>query len=105
MNITLDGKTFPVRANMRAWKNFEDETGAKVSQIDTNDVTKMPMLVYYFVKEGCAKQGMKFDMPMDEFLSLIEVSDLAMLAEVVEQSMSPQGEKKAMTEANLVGTK
>ena len=105
MTITLDGKTFPVRATMRAWKNFEDATGVKVSQIESDDVTKIPTLVYYFVQEGCTKQGMKFDMALDDFLGLIEISDLEALSKVVEASMSPKSEKKTTEQVSSVGMK
>ena len=105
MTVTLDGKTFPVRATMRAWKNFEEATGVKVSQIASDDVTKIPTLVFYFVQEGCAKQGMQFDMSLDDFLNLIEISDLQKLSEVVEESMSPKSEKKTTEVLNSVGTK
>ena len=76
MTITLEGKTFPVRASMRAWKNFEKATGCKVTGIDAEDVTKMPKLLYYFVQEGCLKQGMQFKMDVDDFLGMIDVQDL-----------------------------
>ena len=106
MTITLDKQTFPVRANMRAWRNYERETGNKVASIDAEDVTAMPELLYYFVQEGCKRQGMKFEMPVDEFLGLIEVGDLPQVVEIIEQSMG--GEKKTETtesKAHLNGTK
>ena len=106
MNITLDNQTFPVRANMRAWRNYERETGNKVASIDAEDVTAMPELLYYFVQEGCKRQGMKFEMPVDEFLVLIEVGDLPQVVGIIEQSMC--GEKKTKTtdsKAHLNGTK
>lgn len=106
MNITLDNQTFPVRANMRAWRNYERETGNKVASIDAEDVTAMPELLYYFVEEGCKRQGMKFEMLVDDFLGLIEVGDLPKVVEIIEQSMG--GEKKTKTtdsKAHLNGTK
>ena len=107
MTITLDGKTFPVRASMRAWKNFESETGCKVANIDSEDVTRVPELMYYFVKEGCTKQGMSFDMTLDDFLGLIEVQDLSELSRVVQASLSGDTKKKPETakEVSLNGTK
>ena len=93
MTITLDNQTFPVRASMRAWRNFENETGHKVAKIDSEDVTMMPELLYYFVQEGCRKQGMKFELSVDDFLGLIDVADLTNVMKVIEESMSPGGEK------------
>ena len=39
MTITLDNQTFPVKANMRAWRAFEVATGNKVATLDSEDVT------------------------------------------------------------------
>ena len=97
MTITLDNQTFPVRASMRAWRNFENETGHKVAKIDSEDVTMMPELLYYFVQEGCRKQGMKFELSVDDFLGLIDVADFTNVMKVIEESMSPDGEKKTRT--------
>ena len=47
---------------MRAWRKFEEATGKKVAEVDSNDVTLIPELVYYFVQEGCKSQGMAFEM-------------------------------------------
>ena len=44
MTITLDNQTFPVKANMRAWRAFERATGNKVATLDSEDVTMMPEL-------------------------------------------------------------
>ena len=109
MTITLEGKTFPVRASMRAWKNFEKATRCKVTGIDAEDVTKMPELLYYFVQEGCLKQGMQFKMDVDEFLGMIDVTDLPSLMLVVQEAMGGGEQKKTeVTEdssAHLNGTK
>jgi len=107
MNITLDNQTFPVKANMRAWRNFERATGHKVAGIDSEDVTLMPELLYYFVEEGCRKQGMKFEMQVDDFLGLIDVGDLAAVMQVIEESMSPQKKTETTdeTKSHLNGMK
>jgi hypothetical protein len=94
MTITLDNQTFPVRASMRAWREFENATGQKVSKIQDDDVTAMPELLYYFVAEGCRKQNMTFEMSVDDFLGLIQVGDLPEIVKVIRDSMSPDGEKK-----------
>lgn len=95
IKIELDGKTFPVRATMRAWKRFEDNTGKKVAEVDSNDVTLIPELVYYFVQEGCKSQGMAFEMDVDDFLGLIEIADLPALSATVAECMGVQKKTKA----------
>ncbi|NCW67518.1 MAG: hypothetical protein EBV86_02955 [Marivivens sp.] len=95
IEIKLDGKTFPVRATMRAWKRFEDNTGKKVAEVDSNDVTLIPELVYYFVQEGCKAQGMAFEMDVDDFLGLIEIADLPALSKTVADCMGTQKKTRA----------
>lgn len=95
IEIKLDGKTFPVRATMRAWKRFEDNTGKKVAEVDSNDVTLIPELVYYFVQEGCKAQGMAFTMDVDDFLGLIEIADLPALSKTVAACMGTQKKTRA----------
>lgn len=106
MNITLDNQTFPVKANMRAWRSFERATGNKVATLDSEDVTMMPELLFYFVQEGCRKQGMEFKMEIDDFLGLVDVTDLPAVMKVIEESMSPEKKTaKTSQEIHLNGTK
>jgi hypothetical protein len=68
----------------------------------------MPELLYYFVQEGCKRQGMTFELSVDDFLGLIDVGDLPEVMKVIEQSMSPGDEKKTPakeTENHLNGMK
>ena len=95
IEIKLDGKTFPMRATMRAWKKFEDATGKKVASVDAEDITAIPELIYYFVQEGCKSQGMKFEMSVDDFFGMIEVADLPALSEAVQKVMGGQKKTKA----------
>lgn len=95
VEIKLDGKTFPIRATMRAWRKFEDATGKKVADVDSNDVTLIPELVYYFVQEGCKSQGMAFEMDVDDFLGLIEIADLPALSKTVADCMGTQKKTRA----------
>ena len=99
MNITLNNKSYPVKATLRAWRNFEKATGVKVVEVDASDVTLIPELVYYFVVDGCAAQGMDFNLSVDEWLGLIEVQDLPKLIAVMEEAMGGNskagGKKKA----------
>ena len=99
MTITLDNKSYPVKATMRAWRKFEKATGVKVIEVDASDITLIPELIYYFVVDGCLAQGMAFSMEVEEWLGLIEVNDLPKLIAVMEEAMGgnskASGKKKA----------
>ncbi len=57
MTITLDGRTFPVKANMRAWRSFEQATGHKVANIDSEDVTLMPELLFTLCRRAAKSRA------------------------------------------------
>jgi len=103
MNITLDNKSYPVKATLRAWRNFEKATGVKVVEVDASDVTLIPELIYYFVVDGCSAQGMEFNLSVDEWLGLIEVQDLPKLVKVMELAIGgdPKAKSKKKVKANL----
>lgn len=79
---------------MRAWRNFEKATGVKVTEVDSNDITLIPELIFYFVQEGCKAQGMKFTMAVDDWLGEIEVTDLPLLVEAMAEVMGGSNDKK-----------
>ena len=101
MNITLENRSYPVRATMRAWRAFETATGVKVTEVDAADVTLIPELVYYFVVDGCKNQGMDFTMSVDDWLGLITVEDLPKLVEVMEVAMGG-GKKKTKAAKKVI---
>ena len=88
MDIELNNQRYPIKATLRAWRNFEKATGVKVVEVDASDVTLIPELIYYFVVDGCAAQGMEFNLSVDQWLGLIEVQDLPKLVKVMEEAMS-----------------
>ena len=94
MNITLDNKSYPVKATMRAWRKFEKATGVKVVEVDASDITLIPELIYYFVVDGCLSQGMEFSLEVEEWLGLITVQDLPKLIAVMEEAMGGNSETK-----------
>lgn len=98
MDITLDNKSYPVKATMRAWRNFEKATGVKVVEVDASDLTLIPELIYYFVVDGCAAQGMEFTMEVDEWLGLITVQDVPQLVKVMEEAMGGNTSDEKKTE-------
>lgn len=98
MDITLDNKSYPVKATMRAWRNFEKATGVKVVEVDASDLTLIPELIYYFVVDGCAAQKMEFTMEVDEWLGLITVQDVPQLVKVMEEAMGGSSTEEKKTE-------
>tara|TARA_R100001163_G_C5065106_1_gene202918 strand:- start:15 stop:323 length:309 start_codon:yes stop_codon:yes gene_type:complete len=94
MEITIGKRTYPMRATMLAWRNFEKATGVKVTEVDAADVTLIPELIYYFVKAGCEAQGMRFTMDVEKWLNDIEVTDLPILVEAMTEVMGGKQNKK-----------
>ncbi len=93
MEITIGKRIYPMRATMRGWRKFEKNTGVKVTEVDSNDITLIPELIFYFVQEGCTAQGMQFTMEVDEWLGEIEVTDLPVLVEAMAAVMGSSKKK------------
>lgn len=102
MKITLDNKSYPVKATMRAWRKFEKATGVKVVEVDASDITLIPELIYYFVVDGCLSQGMEFSLEVEEWLGLITVQDLPKLIAVMEEAMGGSSETKGKKKMKTV---
>ena len=80
---------------------FISEIAESLVSRNNNDITLIPELVYYFVKDGCAAQGMKFTMDVEEWLGQIEVTDLETIAAVLVEVMGASSEKKTkLTKVN-----
>ena len=93
MKLTLSGKEFTVRCDMRALANAKREAGIEIGKL-TDDVVEIGTLVFYMAQSGAKHADVPFKWEVDDFLGLIEVQDLEALAEAVGALLGGEGEKK-----------
>lgn len=93
MKLTLSGKEFTLRCDMRALANAKREAGIEIGKLN-DDVIEIGTLVYYMAQSGHKHAGVPFDWETDDFLGLIELQDLEALAEAVGALLGGEGEKK-----------
>lgn len=70
--INVGGKMLPCRMTMGAMRQFKRETGHDVSQLQTNDLDGLVMLVYCCVASACRADGADFSMDVDDFADRLE---------------------------------
>jgi hypothetical protein len=83
--ITVDGKTYPLRATMRAWRDFETQSGVKMAEIAEADVTRVPELLWHCAAAGCRKDKKEFDITLDEWMDAITTDDLVEMQETIQE--------------------
>ena len=83
VKITVDGVTYPLRASMKAWKEFETNTGTRMAEIGEADITKVPELLYYCAAAGARKEGNKFEVTLDDWMDAITTDDIVDMQEAI----------------------
>ena len=94
MKLTLSGKEFTLRCDMRALANAKREAGIELSKL-SDDVVEIGTLVYYMAKSGAKSADVPFKWSVDDFLGLIELGDLEALGEAVAGMLNTGTEKKS----------
>ena len=83
--ITIDGKTYPLRATMRAWRDFETQSGVKMAEIAEADVTRVPELLWHCAAAGCRKDKKDFHITLDDWMDAITTDDLVEMQETIQE--------------------
>lgn len=93
MKLTLSGKEFTLRCDMRALANAKREAGIEIGKL-SDDVVEIGTLVYYMAQSGAKHADVPFKYAIDDFLGLIDISDLNDLADAVSGMLGVGTEKK-----------
>lgn len=95
MKVTLSGKEFTLRCDMRALANAKKESGIDISELK-EDAVQIGTLVYYMAQSGAKFSGVPFDYDLDDFLGLIDMADMeAMTTALVALLGGTDSQKKA----------
>lgn len=94
MKILLGENVFPLRADMLAIKNAQEEHGVEIQNLDGGSLVHVGTMMFHFARRGCETQRVAFELTLDEFLGLIEVSQIEYLAQVLTSLMEGDTEKK-----------
>jgi hypothetical protein len=95
MKLTLSGKEFTLRCDMRALANAKREQGIEIGKLSDGDVIEIGTLVYYMAQSGAKYADVPFKYSLDDFLGLIDLQDLETLAEAVGAMLGGGSQKKA----------
>lgn len=93
MKLTLSGKEFTLRCDMRALANAKREAGIDIGKLG-EDVIEIGTLVYYMAQSGAKHADIPFKYELDDFLGLIEVPDLETIGTAVGTMLGTDDGKK-----------
>ncbi len=94
MKLTLSGKEFTLRCDMRALANAKREAGIEIGKL-TDDVVAIGTPVFYMAQSGAKHADVPFKWEVEDFLGLIEVQDLESLTVAMNELFGGgEGKKK-----------
>jgi len=93
MKLTLSGKEFTLRCDMRCLATAKREAGIDLATLG-NDLVECGTLVYYMAQSGAKYAGIPFEYSLDEFFALIDVKDIDHLSEVMTLALGVGDGKK-----------
>lgn len=80
VEITINGKRYPVRQTMGALLRFKKETGRDVSEIKPDDVSDMCTLLWCCIVSACKHDGVGFDLSLMDFADGMAIEDVVAAA-------------------------
>jgi len=95
--ITIAGKTYPVRLTMGAIREFKNQTGKEVDQV--TGISDMGELLYACAVSTCRSQGKEMPLTIEQFTDDLDVTQATelftgVLAEGGFSSAKGNGKKK-----------
>lgn len=94
MKLTLSGKEFTLRCDMRALANAKRESGIDIGKLD-DDAVEIGSLVYYMAQSGAKHADIPFKYNLDDFLGLIDMGDLPAMTQALIDLLGAGTEKKS----------
>ena len=73
--IKVTGVEYPCRVTMGAIVRFKRESGKDIRDIDQSDIDQMLLFVWCCIKSACNADGVKFELPFDVFVDMLEPED------------------------------
>jgi hypothetical protein len=89
--IVINGKEYPCRATMGAFRRFKAITGYDLSKADPTDIADNVTFCYCCIASACAADKIPFEIDVDEFADMMDQE--ALEAFIVSQK-EPDDSKK-----------
>lgn len=77
LRIEIKGKEYPCRLVMGALLMYKRESGEDVSEMKSDDMEKVLLLMWCCLKCSCQAEGVSFDYDFESFCNLITPDDVS----------------------------
>jgi hypothetical protein len=95
MKLTLSGKEFTLRCDFLALAKAKREAGIELGKLNDGDVVNTGTLLFYMAQSGAKHAGIPFKQELDDFLALIDISDMPALEQAITDMFPADAEKKS----------
>ncbi|MBO6248003.1 MAG: hypothetical protein J6N54_04230 [Bacteroidales bacterium] len=70
--IIINGKEYPCRPTMGAFRRFKAITGYDISKADPDDVADNVVFCYCCIASACAADNVSFELDVDQFADMMD---------------------------------
>jgi len=94
MRLTLSDKEFTLRADFLAFNSAKEEAGVSLGDEFTDPVDACKLL-YFMARSGAKYAGVPFKYELEDFLGLMQLSDVPQMTSALNEMMGAGAEKKS----------
>lgn len=94
--IEVNGASYPCRMTMGAMLRFKRETGKEVSELDTNSLSDLAVLLWCCVASASSADKMDFNLSLMDFCDNLSEEDMALMVAVLQSEEEQDEQKKSL---------
>ncbi len=97
INVTINGKEYPIKMTMGAMLRFEQETGESMNDKELS-LIQNATLIWCCIKSACAHEKIPFDMTLMEFADSVDAGDIKTVVNALKESVGGKKEDASSEE-------
>jgi hypothetical protein len=89
--ILYNGVSYPLQFNMLVFRDWETETGKKISDLGTLangsgavEAVDALTLLYFGVKDACEEKSIKFEFSLKQFIRGIDIANISDMMKMID---------------------
>lgn len=94
MDVTFNGKTYPMALTMGAILEFKRMTGNDVSSLEGDDLEGLLAICYCCLVSACRAKGMEFPYSLQTFADSCTIEDINTMSAQIAAQQAEEAKKK-----------
>ena len=104
--ILYNGVKYPLQFNMLVFRNWETETGKKISELGTLangsgavEAVDALTLLYFAIQDACDEKGIKFDVTLKGFIRNVDFNNMGEMMSLIDLSDGSENKRQPKKKA------